>query len=156
MGKRARDRIQAEARAPVQVYRIRVLPMLVSAISAALITALGFAVLVKHREVRDLPLQAAMPTAPSSLSLIDSLLATPSVPADAAKSISTMVDPATCASGSHGPHATHPGSGSPYPNTPPGDSTTRSAFPSSYPQPSIPQSSGPTLSFIHQHLAMPP
>ena len=83
MGKRARNRLVAEARSRDQGQRIRALPMLISAVIASLITALCFAALVKPREVRHPLPPAAAPSPPSTLGFIDSLIVTPSVPADA-------------------------------------------------------------------------
>ena len=91
MGKRARNRLVAEARSRDQGQRIRALPMLISAVIASLITALCFAALVKPREVRHPLPPAAAPSPPSTLGFIDSLIVTPSVPADAEISAQSSV-----------------------------------------------------------------
>jgi hypothetical protein len=73
----------AQAVSSNQGQRIRALPLLISAISASLITALCFATLVKPREARHPLPPAATPTLPPTLGFIDSLIVPPSVPADA-------------------------------------------------------------------------
>ena len=83
MGKHARNRVMAQAVSSNQGQRIRALPLLISAVSASLITALCFATLVKPREVRHPLPPAATPTLPPTLGFIDSLIVPPSVPADA-------------------------------------------------------------------------
>jgi hypothetical protein len=82
MGKNSRMRIQAAARLDGERARKRLVPMLMSAFIAAVITSLGFMAANRHREARNQAAPVATPQLSDTGALIASLLEIPKVPAN--------------------------------------------------------------------------